>query len=95
MRQGLCTCLSRLNVSIRVAEEDTWQGIRFDLGECVRALLAVSPCLETLNLHICFGISEASLSLTSINNLRLTFGRLGEEPSSAAISVPRSTQLLS
>lgn len=53
----------------------------FSLEQRARALFEVSPCLETLNLHMCSGIWHRVPfpSLPDLKTLRLTFSRLSEE----------------
>ncbi|KAL4993068.1 hypothetical protein BDV10DRAFT_190320 [Aspergillus recurvatus] len=68
--------LRTINLSVlRTAET------RFDLGCNARALLEVSPCLETLNLHKCYGTrQQAALpSLPSLKRIRITSSRVNEQ----------------
>ncbi|RMJ23261.1 hypothetical protein PHISP_05869 [Aspergillus sp. HF37] len=68
--------LRTINLStLRTAER------RFDLDCSARALLEVCPCLETLNLHKCYGAREqtALLSLPNLKHIRSTCSRLTEQ----------------
>ncbi|OJJ77606.1 hypothetical protein ASPBRDRAFT_25257 [Aspergillus brasiliensis CBS 101740] len=72
--------LRTLSLSVLRTEEK-----RFDLDRNVRLLFEVSPCLETLNLHKCYGIQQqqqqaATLPLLPrLKHIRITCSRLNEQ----------------
>ncbi|PLB46034.1 hypothetical protein P170DRAFT_467201 [Aspergillus steynii IBT 23096] len=79
--------IKTLDLSLRASATDGWHSERFDIGRCTRALLDASPCLETLNLHMCRGISDTeSLSLPNLKHLHLTFSRLSERSLQSLLS---------
>ncbi|KAF7131276.1 hypothetical protein CNMCM5793_004390 [Aspergillus hiratsukae] len=72
--------LRTIDISLRATAREAHYGSLFDLGQTASALLGVSTGLETLNLHMCKGITRRARfpSLPNLKTLRLTFSRLGE-----------------
>ncbi|KAL4756297.1 uncharacterized protein BDW70DRAFT_154311 [Aspergillus foveolatus] len=55
--------------------------IRFELNCNARALLELSPCVETLNVHKCYGTRQQAAipSLPSLKRIQITSSRLNEQ----------------
>jgi hypothetical protein len=71
--------LKIMDVSLRASEEEAFHGSLFHIDQRVGALLDVTPCLETLNLHMCYGSFTGSFpTLPNLKSLCLTFSRLSE-----------------
>jgi hypothetical protein len=68
--------LQTINLSVLHTAE-----IRFDFDCNARALLELSPCVEMLNLHKCYGTrQQAALPfLPSLKHIRITSSRLNEQ----------------
>ncbi|KAJ5551349.1 hypothetical protein N7535_000700 [Penicillium sp. DV-2018c] len=68
--------LRTLNVAVLSKDDKD-----FELGRIARALLEVSPCLETLNLHRCNGTGKqvALPLLPSLKHIRIMCSRLNEQ----------------
>lgn len=79
-----CLPLNTIDACIRVAARDTHSDSRFlYISDHLGALLDVSMRLETLNLHMCRGLSPRGGTLPclpNLKNIRLTYSRL-DEPS--------------
>ena len=72
--------LRTVDISVRASAQEAHYGGLFHLDQCASALLNVSTGLETLNLHMCRGVSHQAPfpSLPNLKTLRLTFSRLDE-----------------
>ncbi|GES62571.1 hypothetical protein ATEIFO6365_0005071200 [Aspergillus terreus] len=83
--------IKTIDVSLRASSLEAHHHSLFYLDQRVGALLDVSQCLETLNLHMCYGSSTGLFpTLPNLKNLRLSFSRFSERNLRGLLSSCRS-----